>query len=92
MAEVVVNPGRLARRGLRNRSAEILREVRSGATYEITKHGEVVAVLSPPTKGRDLRVPARRMQGGFAEPPRVRRAVASRKSSTRFAASGDRLP
>lgn len=73
MAEDGVTLGRLAHRDLRNRSAEILREVSSGATYEITNHGEVVAVLSPPTKPRALRVRVRRMQGGFAELPRVRR-------------------
>lgn len=38
---------RLAHRDLRNRSAEVLRAVAGGATYEITNHGEVVAVLSP---------------------------------------------
>jgi prevent-host-death family protein len=51
---------RLAHRDLRNRSAEILRDVLAGATYEITNHGEVVAVLSPPAGRTELRVrPAR---------------------------------
>ena len=38
---------RIAHRDLRNRSSEILRNVAAGATYEITNHGEVVAILSP---------------------------------------------
>lgn len=40
-------PDRLAHRDLRNRSAEILRDVDAGASYEITNHGEVVALLIP---------------------------------------------
>ena len=39
---------RIAHRELRNRSSEILRAVAAGETFEITNHGEVVAVLSPP--------------------------------------------
>lgn len=73
MSEGEGTRSRLAHRDLRNRSAEILREVSSGATFEITNHGEVVAVLSPPTKRRDVRVRVRRVRGGFAELPRVRR-------------------
>ena len=46
---------RLAHRDLRNRSSEILRAVASGATYEITNHGEVVAILSPPEARPPLR-------------------------------------
>ena len=38
---------RLTHRDLSNHSAEVLRAVRNGARYEITDHGEVVAVLSP---------------------------------------------
>lgn len=39
---------RIAHRDLRNRSSEILRAVAAGESFEITNHGEVVAVLSPP--------------------------------------------
>lgn len=46
---------RIAHRDLRNRSSEILRAVAAGATYEITNHGEVVAILSPPG-ARPLRI------------------------------------
>ncbi len=35
-------------RELRNESSRILREVEAGETFEITNHGQVVAVLSPP--------------------------------------------
>jgi antitoxin (DNA-binding transcriptional repressor) of toxin-antitoxin stability system len=64
----------LAHRDLRNRSSEILREVASGATFEITNHGKVVAVLSPPPGSPDLRVRAPRVSGGFANLPLVSRA------------------
>jgi antitoxin (DNA-binding transcriptional repressor) of toxin-antitoxin stability system len=63
----------LAHRDLRNRSSEILREVASGATFEITNHGKVVAVLSPPPGSRGLRVRAARVRGRFAELPLVSR-------------------
>lgn len=62
----------LAHRDLRNRSAEILRDVRAGATYEITNHGEVVAVLSPPGGRAELRIRRARMHRGFGELPRAR--------------------
>jgi prevent-host-death family protein len=65
---------RLAHRDLRNRSSEILREVASGATFEITNHGKVVAILSPPPGSRGLRVRAARVRGGFSELPLVSRA------------------
>lgn len=64
---------RLAHRDLRNRSAEILRDVAAGATYEVTNHGEVVAVLSPASAPPGLHVRAPRVRGGFADLARVRR-------------------
>lgn len=66
-------PQKLAHRELRNRSAEVLREVAAGATYEITNHGDVVAVLSPPSSGTRLRIRQPKVRGGFAGLPRVRR-------------------
>lgn len=42
---------RIPHRDLRNRSSEILRAVAAGESFEITNHGEVVAVLSPPSVG-----------------------------------------
>ena len=63
---------RLSHRDLRNRSAEILRDVRAGATYEITNHGEVVAVLSPPGGRTELRIRLARVHRGFGELPRAR--------------------
>jgi prevent-host-death family protein len=65
---------KLAHRDLRNRSSEILREVASGATFEITNHGKVVAVLSPPPERVELRIRAPRVRGGFTSLPLVRRA------------------
>ena len=61
----------LAHRDLRNRSSEILREVESGATYEITNHGKVVAILSPPKDRRELRVRRARVRVRFADLPLV---------------------
>jgi prevent-host-death family protein len=63
---------RPAHRDLRNRSAEILRDVLAGATYEITNHGEVVAVLSPPAGRTELRVRPARVHRGFSELSRAR--------------------
>lgn len=40
---------RIPHRELRNNSAEILRRVAAGESFEITNHGEVVAILRRPT-------------------------------------------
>lgn len=68
---------RLAHRDLRNRSAEILREVAAGGTYEITNHGEVVAILSPPDAGVGLRVRPARLRGGFTSLTQVVREAST---------------
>lgn len=39
----------ISHRELRNNSSEILRSVASGEIIEVTNHGEVVAVLVPPS-------------------------------------------
>ncbi len=39
---------RIPHRELRNQSAEILRRVEAGESFEITNHGKVVAVIRPP--------------------------------------------
>lgn len=67
----------LAHRDLRNRSSEVLREVAAGATYEITNHGEVVAILSPPRGGPTLRIRPARAPRNFASLPRVTRNESS---------------
>ncbi len=63
----------IAHRDLRNRSAEILRAVQDGQTYEITNHGVVVAVLSPlpepPFGGLQVRPARRRHAFGDLPPP-----------------------
>ena len=69
---------RLAHRELRNRSAEILRDVAAGASYEITNHGEIVAILSPPAPGDRLRVRRATVRRPFAEIRRVRRSESTR--------------
>ena len=64
---------KLAHRDLRNRSAEILRDVAAGASYEITNHGEVVALLTPPVPDGRLRVRRASSARPFSEIRRVRR-------------------
>jgi prevent-host-death family protein len=59
-------------RDLRNRSAEILREVAAGASYEITNHGEVVALLTPPAPDGRLRIRRATSRRPFSQIPRVR--------------------
>lgn len=61
---------RIAHRDLRNRSSEILRAVADGESFEITNHGDVVAVLSPPGTV-PLRVKPATKFGGWADIPRV---------------------
>jgi len=55
-------------RELRNHSSEVLRAVQGGQSFEITNHGEVVAVLVPPTQaaGERLRVRRATRSGGFS--------------------------
>lgn len=60
---------RIAHRDLRNRSSEILRAVAAGESFEITNHGDVVAVLSPPGTV-PLRIKPATEQGGWADLPR----------------------
>ena len=58
---------RIPHRDLRNRSSEILRAVAAGESFEITNHGEVVAILSPPSVGTlEVVRPATR-HGGWSE-------------------------
>ena len=62
---------RIAHRDLRNRSAEILRAVAAGESFEITNHGEVVALLLPPSMPRrPLRVKRATRVGGWEDIPR----------------------
>ncbi|HWG74856.1 MAG TPA: type II toxin-antitoxin system prevent-host-death family antitoxin [Acidimicrobiales bacterium] len=39
----------ISHRELRNNSSEVLREVQAGEIIEVTNHGEVAAVLVPPS-------------------------------------------
>lgn len=54
-------------RELRNSSAEILRRVADGEYFEVTNHGEVVAVIGPPSAERlwetEVAKPATRQYG-----------------------------
>lgn len=60
-------------RELRNNSAAVLRDVQAGESIAISNHGEVVAVLVPPSGRRtSLRVRRARVRGGFAGLERVR--------------------
>lgn len=60
---------RIAHRDLRNRSSEILRAVAGGESFEITNHGEVVAILAPPGTV-PLRVRPATEHGGWEDLPR----------------------
>ncbi|MDJ0337566.1 type II toxin-antitoxin system prevent-host-death family antitoxin [Cryobacterium sp. PH31-O1] len=61
----------IAHRDLRNNSAEVLRAVRDGETLQITNHGEVVAVLSPPPAAPlgGIRHQPPLTRGGFSDLP-----------------------
>lgn len=72
-------------REMRNSSGEILRAVAAGETVQVTNHGQVAAVISPPPGGSlDWLVaqgqarPARR---GAADLSRIRRRTASTTSA-----------
>jgi antitoxin (DNA-binding transcriptional repressor) of toxin-antitoxin stability system len=72
MEELVVE--RIAHRELRNNSAEILRRVAAGESFEITNHREVVAILRPPEEALpplDIVKPATR-KGKWSDLPRVK--------------------
>jgi antitoxin (DNA-binding transcriptional repressor) of toxin-antitoxin stability system len=60
-------------RELRNESSRILRAVQAGERFEVTNHGEVVAILAPPgVGGSELRVRLATTKGGFAALRRAR--------------------
>ena len=50
----------IAHRELRNSSSEILRQVESGESFEITNHGKVVAMLIPVETSPESTVGVRR--------------------------------
>lgn len=66
---------RIPHRELRNSSSSILKRVAAGESFEITNHGEVVAVLLPPSSGRprplDIVQPATHT-GGWSDLPLVK--------------------
>ena len=70
----------LAHRDLRNRSAEILRNVAAGASYEITNHGEVVALLTPPAPDGRLRIRAGTSRRPFSQIQRVQRSESTQSA------------
>lgn len=73
-------PKTIPHRELRNRSSDVLRRVQAGETIQVTNHGEVVAVLSPPDSGMAPRVTAARQRGGFGLVPRIRTAETTRQA------------
>lgn len=70
----------LAHRDLRNRSSEILRNVAAGASYEITNHGEVVAMLTPPAPDGGLRIRRATVRRPFAQIVRTRCAESTQSA------------
>jgi len=71
-------PKTIAHRELRNHSSDVLRRVQAGETIQVTNHGEIVAVLSPPAQGLTPRIVPAKLRGGFASIPRVRSAEPTR--------------
>ncbi|MEO7121554.1 MAG: type II toxin-antitoxin system prevent-host-death family antitoxin [Lacisediminihabitans sp.] len=63
----------IAHRELRNNSSAILREVQAGESFSITNHGDVVAMLVPPTTDAapPLRVRRATKKGGFSQMTRI---------------------
>ncbi len=60
---------------MRNRSAEVLRRVQAGETFQVVRDGEVVAVLTPGNTVPRPRIRPAVIQGGFATLPRARTDV-----------------
>ena len=55
----------IAHRELRNESSKILDEVSKGGVVQVTNHGEIVALIVPPTTSRyDLLVAAGKIRPG----------------------------
>jgi prevent-host-death family protein len=74
----------ISHRELRNNSSEVLRQVRAGAIVEVTNHGEITAVLVPPSFTSYQRLVAagkvRRAEGrdvDLRSLPRVRSSLSS---------------
>jgi prevent-host-death family protein len=65
----------ISHRELRNNSAEVLRAVGAGETIEVTNHGEVAAVLVPPS----LTAYERLVAAGKVREPRSDRPVDLRR-------------
>jgi prevent-host-death family protein len=65
----------ISHRELRNNSSEVLRAVSAGEIIEVTNHGEVAAVLVPPSLTRYERLVA----AGKVRQPREERRVDLRK-------------
>lgn len=63
----------IAHRELRNNSAEVLRAVQAGESFEVTNNGEVVAMLTPPNTAalQGVRFRSALTRGGFSALPRV---------------------
>ena len=61
-------------RELRNNSSAILRDVAAGETIRITNHGEVVAVLVPPSEADRIapHIQPAKIRGGWETIRRVR--------------------
>jgi len=61
-------------RELRNNSSAVLRDVKNGETIKVTNHGEVVAVLHPPSESSTPRPKIRKAthRGDFREIKSIR--------------------
>lgn len=79
---------RVTHREMRNESAEILRAVAAGETVEVTNHGQVAAIISPPNLSAYRRLVA---NGEVREPRRDGDAVRSIRRRTAPVSSADIL-
>ena len=70
--EVIRVTRSIPHRELRNNSAAVLRAVQAGETFEITNHGEVVALLVPPGTHQPASVRSATRRGGFSTLRRIR--------------------
>jgi prevent-host-death family protein len=72
----------IAHRELRNHSAEVLRAVQGGESYEVTNNGELVAILSPANSSplHGVRYRPMLQSGKFSDLPRVSTAMSTEEA------------
>jgi prevent-host-death family protein len=69
-------------REMRNQSGEILRKVAAGETIQVTNHGQVTALIVPPSTDMLADLVARGQVRAARQPPSSLRSIQRRKSTT----------